>query len=106
MNIQQAYKVCGGIARREAKNFYYAFLALPEAKRNAMYAIYAFMRRADDISDDETQTLDDRRNTMQAWINAWHATQEIKLVLVPFLVDWAVWDAGIEFHGWLPRVSG
>ncbi len=75
MNIQQAYKVCGGIARREAKNFYYAFLALPEAKRNAMYAIYAFMRRADDISDDETQTLDDRRNTMQAWINAWHATQ-------------------------------
>ena len=45
---------CIAIARREAKNFYYAFLALPRAKRDAICAVYAFMRHADDISDDES----------------------------------------------------
>ena len=31
---------------------------------------------------------------------------EVKAVLVPLLLDRAVWDSGIEFHGWLPGISG
>ena len=54
MELDAAYAVCRAIARREAKNFYYAFVALPEARRNAICAIYAFMRKADDLADDET----------------------------------------------------
>ena len=52
LEVNEAYRVCRDIARREAKNFYYAFLALPTEKRNAICAVYAFMRRADDLSDD------------------------------------------------------
>jgi phytoene synthase len=70
--IEEAYRISRDIARREAKNFYYAFLALPEAKRNAICAVYAFMRHADDLSDDETQTLPQRREAMTAWLHAWH----------------------------------
>jgi 15-cis-phytoene synthase len=67
----EAYVVCRTIAQREAKNFYYAFRVLPEHKRNAMCAVYAFMRRADDISDDEKMPVVERREVMSAWLEAW-----------------------------------
>jgi 15-cis-phytoene synthase len=67
----EAYVVCSAIAQREAKNFYYSFRVLPEHKRNAMCAVYAFMRRADDISDDETLSVAERREVMDRWLEAW-----------------------------------
>jgi phytoene synthase len=63
--------MCRTIAQKEAKNFYYAFRVLPEHKRNAMCAVYAFMRRADDISDDETLPIAERREVMAKWLAAW-----------------------------------
>jgi phytoene synthase len=74
--IEQAYATCRAIARREAKNFYYAFLALPRHKSDAMCAVYAFMRRADDLSDDEAMTLPARREAMAAWLSDWRAARE------------------------------
>lgn len=71
--LEAAYASCTAIARREAKNFYYGFLALPKHKRDAMCAVYAFMRRADDISDDESLSLPERRSIMAKWIAAWSA---------------------------------
>jgi len=71
VTIAEAYAVCSAIARREAKNFYYSFRVLPEHKRNAMCAVYAFMRRADDISDDETLPVAERREAMARWLEAW-----------------------------------
>jgi len=71
-NIAAAYRACIQIARREAKNFYYAFLALPRAKREAICAVYAFMRHADDISDDDARTRDQRRADLAAWLDSWH----------------------------------
>lgn len=71
VELDAAYSVCRDIARREAKNFYYAFVALPLAKRNAICAVYAFMRRADDLADDESVTIGDRRAHLDAWIAAW-----------------------------------
>jgi len=47
--VTMAYSVCRGITRSNAKNFYYAFLVLPKHKRQALCAVYAFMRRCDDI---------------------------------------------------------
>lgn len=66
-----AYAACRAIAQREAKNFYYAFRVLPQHKSDAMCAIYAFMRRADDLSDDETLSLDARREAMARWTEEW-----------------------------------
>lgn len=71
MTLAEAYRACRGIARREAKNFYFAFLALPAAKRNAICAVYAFMRHADDISDDESLSKAERRARMASWKTAW-----------------------------------
>lgn len=67
-----AYRICTQIARRQAKNFYYAFLALPKAKRDAICAVYAFMRHADDLSDDESRTRAQRRSDLDAWLDSWH----------------------------------
>lgn len=71
MTIAEAYAFCSTIAQREAKNFYYSFRVLPQRKRDAMCAVYAFMRRADDISDDETRPLPERREAMARWLEAW-----------------------------------
>lgn len=73
ISIEHAYAVCRAIAKREAKNFYYAFVALPEAKRDAICAIYAFMRKADDLADDESLPREERKRQMSAWLEAWHA---------------------------------
>jgi phytoene synthase len=72
MKIDAAYAECRAIAKREAKNFYYAFLALPKEKSDAMCAVYAFMRRADDISDDESLSHGERRSILDAWLSEWH----------------------------------
>ena len=56
LDLESAYEACRTIARREAKNFYYAFLTLPAAKRRAIYAAYAFCRHCDDSVDEETST--------------------------------------------------
>jgi phytoene synthase len=69
--IDAAYAACRAIAKREAKNFYYAFVALPAHKRDAMCAVYAFMRHADDISDDESKNPATRREELADWTSAW-----------------------------------
>ena len=73
LTLDKAYKVCRSIARREAKNFYYAFIALPTARRNAICSIYAFMRRADDLADDESFSIADRRIHLDAWLAGWRS---------------------------------
>jgi phytoene synthase len=70
--VAAAYRVCEHIARREARNFYYAFRALPRPKRNAICAVYAFMRHADDLADDESLPHEERRLALNAWLAAWH----------------------------------
>ena len=67
-----AYSVCRGITRSAAKNFYYAFLVLPKPKRQALCAVYAFMRRCDDIADDPGFTPRERRQKMAEWLDAVH----------------------------------
>jgi len=69
--LDAAYAECRLIARREAKNFYYSFVAIPKPRKNAICAIYAFMRRADDLADDETISIEERRKRLDAWLNEW-----------------------------------
>jgi phytoene synthase len=53
---------CRAIARSAARNFYYGFLLLPGEKRNALCALYAFMRRVDDIADSSGEVSEKRRS--------------------------------------------
>lgn len=71
-SVEQAYAACETIARREAKNFYYAFRALPKPKRAAVCAVYAFMRHADDLADDERLPREQRLFQSQQWLEQWH----------------------------------
>lgn len=71
-----AYSVCKGITRRAAKNFYYAFLVLPRRKREALCAVYAFMRLCDDITDDPNLSLPERRQKLDTWLDALHRAQQ------------------------------
>jgi phytoene synthase len=70
--INMAYSVCRGIARSAAKNFYYGFVVFPPRKRNALAAVYAFMRRCDDIADDNTMSFPDRQNKLTDWLDRVH----------------------------------
>jgi len=44
-------RYCEAMARREAANFYWGFIALPKAQRVAIYALYDFARQVDDDAD-------------------------------------------------------
>jgi 15-cis-phytoene synthase len=74
--LTMAYSVCRGITRTNAKNFYYAFLVLPKHKRQALCAVYAFMRRCDDIADDPSLGLEERRFKLNTWLAALHRVQQ------------------------------
>jgi len=77
------------MARHTAKNFYYSFLVLPRAKRDALCAIYAFMRRSDDIADSAANPA-----VALAGLQQWRATVEAAFAgqkspdpILPALVD-------------------
>src|SRR5260370_14970215 len=86
-----AYSVCRSIARSAAKNFYYAFVVLPRRKRNALSDVYAFMRRCDDIADDNTLSPDDRHNKLADWLDRVHCALAAQPTDDPVLL--AVTDA-------------
>lgn len=55
MTLPASYDYCRRVARTQARNFYYSFLLLSKPQRDAMCAVYAFMRTCDDLSDDPAQ---------------------------------------------------
>jgi len=72
LQLTTAYSVCRHIARSSAKNFYYGFMLLPARKRNALSAVYAFMRHADDLSDDPGMAPRERRLKLGEFIETYH----------------------------------
>jgi phytoene synthase len=94
--LHVAYSVCRGITRSQAKNFYYGFLVLPKRKRQALCAVYAFMRRCDDIADNPSLSLRERRARLDAWMDAFHASQAGQPTDDPVLL--ALLDAQRRFH--------
>ena len=45
-------RYCHRLTRRAKSSFPLAFRVLPKSKRNAMIALYAFMRVTDDLADE------------------------------------------------------
>ncbi len=64
--LKASYSHCARIARRQARNFYYAFLLLPAERRRSMNALYAFLRRTDDLADDAGSDSE-KAQALHAW---------------------------------------
>ncbi|MGA8145609.1 MAG: squalene synthase HpnC [Candidatus Acidiferrales bacterium] len=64
--VRDSYLECNRIARRAHSSFYLAFFGLPRDKRNALFALYAFMRLIDNVSD-EPGDLDAKRRGLARW---------------------------------------
>jgi phytoene synthase len=54
--IVEAERVCQRLARRNAANFYWGFIALARPQRTAIYALYDFARQVDDAVDSPAAT--------------------------------------------------
>ena len=93
--LSHAYAVCRGISRRAAKNFYYGFMVLPSEKRNALSAVYAFMRHADDISDEPGVDPQLKRQKLTEWLDSAKAVFAGKATDDPVLM--ALGDAQKKF---------
>lgn len=52
--LAASFDFCRRVTRRRARNFYYGMMLTPQPRRAAMYAVYAWMRAADDLADDLT----------------------------------------------------
>ena len=55
------------ITQKSASNLALAFVLLPKAKRDGMSALYAFCREVDDVADEESVPVEDRRRQLAAW---------------------------------------
>ena len=65
LSVEQSYDYCRKLARTAARNFYYGFLLLPQAKRDALCALYSFMRQVDDIADSPGELSGKQRGLAQ-----------------------------------------
>ena len=63
-DVELGYRESREITRREAKNFYYAFLTLPQERRRAIYVAYAFCRYCDDTVDN-AESPDQKTNLLE-----------------------------------------
>lgn len=55
------------ITQKSASNLALAFVLLPKAKRDGMSALYAFCREVDDVADDESVPVEQRRHSLSEW---------------------------------------
>jgi phytoene synthase len=73
LSLARSRNYCEQLTRSAARNFYYGLRLLPEPKRSAMFALYAYMRRIDDIADNEDgRPLERRSEQLDAWRQTTH----------------------------------
>lgn len=60
-------EVSDQITHKSASNLALAFVVLPPHKRAAMSALYAFCRKVDDVADEDSVPVDQRRLQLAAW---------------------------------------
>ena len=73
--LQESRRWCHELMRSSARNFYYGMSLLPEEKRQAMFALYAYMRRIDDIADSSVDAGVDKplaRLALEYWRTSTH----------------------------------
>jgi phytoene synthase len=66
-SVDKALQTCEAITRRRARNFYHGLKLTPEPQRSALFAIYAWMRRADDLVDSASADAAGLRRRLDAF---------------------------------------
>jgi phytoene synthase len=68
VSLAESREYCASLTKTEARNFYYGLKLLPDAKRSAMFALYAYMRLIDDVADGQNgQTVQQRFEALENW---------------------------------------
>jgi 15-cis-phytoene synthase len=65
-SLEDAYEVCRKITAKYSKTFYLGTLLMPEAKRRAIWAIYVWCRRTDELVDGP-RAASTTNETLDAW---------------------------------------
>jgi len=68
--LEQAYEICRKETQQWAKTFYLGTLLLPKEKRKAIWAIYVWCRRTDEIMDSveaSTKSQDELSDNLDEW---------------------------------------
>jgi phytoene synthase len=73
VTVAEAYAFCRSITHRHGANFSVGFRFLPDVKRRAVYAAYAFCRWADDIADDPGSDVPERLDLCELELEACYA---------------------------------
>lgn len=68
MTPAEAQAYCTAYTKKSGSNFYYSFLFLPKAKRDAMYTVYAFCKAVDSAVD-EPPADGDPKEELKRWRN-------------------------------------
>ncbi|MGE6630926.1 phytoene/squalene synthase family protein [Bacillus sp. NPDC077027] len=99
IDVQTAFIACEDIIKDHSKTFYRAFFMLPKKKRQAVWAVYSFCRRADDIVDEIATSKEELASLSDAferflkgevdchdpmWVALEHTFQEFKMNETPF----------------------
>jgi phytoene synthase len=66
MTLSEAQAYCTAVTKQSGSNFYYSFLFLPRARREAMDTVYAFCREVDSAVDD-APAGSNPREALQQW---------------------------------------
>jgi 15-cis-phytoene synthase len=91
VRLAASFQYCRELTRAAAKNFYYGLRLLPEPKRSAMFALYAYMRLVDDIADHEDGRPPEQRAVA---LDAWRAKTHLALAgEIPDGEDSPIWPA-------------
>lgn len=90
-NLKSDYQYCEKIIKKHSKSFYYAFSNLDSRDRNAVYAVYAFCRMADDAVDnaptdhEKVQNLEKIRHELNSFADSnvpdtpvWRALEDVR----------------------------
>jgi phytoene synthase len=125
---ERAYAEVERLTRRRARNFAYGIMLLPQSKRRAIAAIYAFARRVDDIADGPLPN-DEKRARLERVRTDLHAAPDedatlvaladsIRQYSIPLAALEALVDGGLqdteqtryadfdELRGYCSRVAG
>jgi len=70
LNLEDAYEACRKETAQWAKTFYLGTMLLPPAKRRAIWAIYVWCRRTDELMD-STEAQKKSRNEFSDRLNKW-----------------------------------
>lgn len=102
--LRDSFAHCHQVTRQRARNFYYGLKLLPEPKRSAMYAIYAFMRACDDLADG-VPTSDHSREGAIRRIDNFHQQmqQAIEGQELPEGEPWPAFRYVVQRYGIDPR---